>query len=218
MAGDRLIEAYLAEVARRLPAGRRTRAGILDELRDGLYEAVDRAGQPPAEAARAAVRGFGAPDAVAAAFASELATVRVRRTLWAYVATGPLVGVWWLLAFVPHPWAPAGGPGAVWAAIPVLPLIAVAILTAAGTLAATGRATRWVPAASPYQALTAASGVAVACIAVDTAALGALGGSILAGRPLPWLVAGVAVAASLIRIGASAPALGRLLDARAAIA
>jgi hypothetical protein len=212
VAGDPLIEGYLAQVARRLPAGRRRRATILDELRDGLYEAVDRSGRTPAEA----VREFGAPRAVAGAFAGELATVRARRTVWAYLGTGPLVGVWWLLTFVPRPWA--AGPGAVWTAIPILPLIAVAALTAVSTLAATGPATRWVPAASAYQAITAASGVAVACIAGDLAALGLLGSRLLAGRPLPWVLAGVAVTASLIRLSASAPVLGRLLDTRAALA
>ena len=85
---DPLIESYLAQVARRLPAGRRRRAAILDELRDGLYEAVER-GLAPADA----VGGFGTPAAVAAAFAGELATVRARRTVWAYLGTRPLVGI-----------------------------------------------------------------------------------------------------------------------------
>jgi hypothetical protein len=211
VAGDTVVESYLAEVGRRLPAGRRARAAILDELRDGLYEAVDR-GLPPAEA----VGEFGTPEDVAAAFAGELATVRARRTVWAYLGTGPLVGIWWLFTFVPRPWAT--GPGAVWTAIPLLPLVGIAVLTAVTTLVVTGRAPRWVPAASPHQAVTAAGGIAVACIAGDLSALTAIGGRILADQPLPWLVATVAVAASLVRIGASAPTLGRLLDTRAALA
>jgi hypothetical protein len=135
--------------------------------------------------------------------------------MWAYLGTGPLVGLWWLLTLAPH--GGAGGPGAVWAAIPILPVIAAAVLAAAGTLAATGRAGRWVPAVSPYRAVTVASGIAVACIAGDVAVLGTLGTRILADRPLPWAVAGIAVAASLIRLGASAPVLSRLLRTRAAI-
>jgi hypothetical protein len=141
--------------------------------------------------------------------------------VWAYLGTGPLVGVWWLLTFVPDPLAVrswAAGPGTVWAAIPVLPVIVVAILAAVGTLAATGRAARWIPAASPYQAVTVAGGIALACIGGDLAALGTLGSRLLADRPPPWVLAGVAVTASLIRIGASAPALGRLRDTRAALA
>jgi hypothetical protein len=208
---DALIESYLAEVARRLPAGRRRRAAILDELRDGLYEAVDR-GLAPAEAAR----DFGAPPTVAAAFAGELATVRARRTAWAYLGTGPLVGVWWLFTFVPHPWAT--GPGAVWAAIPLLPLVGLAVLTAVTMLVVTGRATRWVPAASPHQAITAAAGIAIACVSCDLSALSALGTRFLTDQPLPWLVATVAVAASVVRISATAPTVGRLLDTRAALA
>jgi hypothetical protein len=216
MAGDRLIEEYLDHVARRLPAGRRTRAAVLDELRDGLHEAAAGSGLPPPDAARAAVHRFGAPEVVAAAFAGELATVRARRTVWGFLGTGPLVGVWWLLTFVPRPWA--AGPGTVWAAIPVLPVIVAAVLAAVAMLAATGPAARWVPAASPYRAVTMASGIAVACIGGDLAALGTLGSRLLADRPLPWVLAGVAVTASLIRISVSAPALRRLLDTRAALA
>jgi hypothetical protein len=208
---DPLVESYLAQVERRLPAGRRARAAIVDELRDGLYEAVDR-GLAPADV----VEEFGTPATVAAAFAGELAMARARRTVWMFLGTGPLVGIWWLLTFVPRPWAT--GPGAVWGAIPLLPVCGLATLVAVSTLAATGRATRWVPAASPHQAVTAAAGIAIACVSCDLSALSALGTRFLTDQPLPWLVATVAVAASVVRISATAPTVGRLLDTRAALA
>jgi hypothetical protein len=211
MAGDPLIESYLAQVERLLQAGRRSRAAVLDELRDGLYEAVER-GLVPAEA----VREFGSPETVAAAFADELAMARARRTVWAFLGTGPLVGIWWLLTFVPRPWAT--GPGAIWSAIPLLPLIGLAVLTAVTTLVVTGRATRWVPAASPHQAVSAAAGIAIACVSCDLSALSALGTRLLTDQPLPWLMACLAAAASLVRISATAPTVGRLLDTRAALA
>ena len=62
-----------------------------------------------------------AREAVADAFAGELATAYARRTIALYVITGPLVGIWWLLLLRPDPWR--AGLIALLAAIPVLPLI-----------------------------------------------------------------------------------------------
>src|SRR5262245_32695905 len=101
------IEAYLAELARLLHGPRRRRARVLAELRDGLQDAAvayrDHADSAVA-AERQAVAGFGTPQAVADAFAGELATAYARRTTAAYIVTGPLVGIWWLLLLQPHPW------------------------------------------------------------------------------------------------------------------
>ena len=136
------IRAYLDEVAAALRGPRRRRERILTELRDGLEEAVaarTAGGQPADRAAVLAIAEFGSPDVVAAAFAGELATGFARRTLSAYVATGPLVGIWWLLLLRPDPWR--AGLAALLTAIPVVPLIAVGLVAAAGTLAATGRLT-----------------------------------------------------------------------------
>jgi hypothetical protein len=60
-----------------------------------------------------------------------------------FVVAGPLVGIWWLLLLYPSPWRT--GLIALVAAIPVIPLIIAAIATAGGTLATTGRLTRWLP-------------------------------------------------------------------------
>jgi hypothetical protein len=127
-AAEPRLTAYLTEIAARLHGPRRRRARILAELHDGLDEAVaDHAqdGRAPEQAADAAIHGFGTPAEVAAAFAGELAIAYARRTLAWFVVTGPLVGIWWLLLLQPQPWHT--GPAALLAAIPVLPLIGVAV-------------------------------------------------------------------------------------------
>jgi hypothetical protein len=201
---DSPVDAYLAEIAALLHGPHRRRAQILTELRDGLDHAVDdhRAdGATEAQAELDAVAQFGTPRAVASAFADELTTAYARRTLAAYIATGPAVGVWWLLLLQPHPWR--GGPIALLVAIPVLPLVAVAIATAAGTLAATGRLIRWLPEAHPRRALTAVSMTAALVLAVDAAVILICLRSGPALRPLVVL----AITASLIRICCSAVTL-----------
>jgi len=162
------VDAYLAELADLLRGPRRRRARILAELRDGLDQAIaDHVGYGCTEeqAVAAAIDQFGAPRAVAAAFAGELATAYARHTIAWYIATGPLVGLWWLLLLQPHPWRT--GLLALLAAIPVIPLIPIAIATAAGTLATTGRLMRWLPEASPIRALTATIAVAALVLAGD---------------------------------------------------
>lgn len=72
MAGDTLIDAYLAELDVRL--GRvPDRRSVLDEVADHLWEKVERlmaAGRPHHDAQRDALTEFGDPDLVGRAFAS----------------------------------------------------------------------------------------------------------------------------------------------------
>ncbi len=194
------LRRYLDGVAAGLHGPRRTRARILAELRDGLHEAVaDHAarGLPPERAVAVATAEFGSPGTVTAAFAGELATAYARHTLTRYVATGPLVGIWWLFLLRPDPWR--AGPVALLAAIPVLPLIAVAVVTALGALAETGRLMRWLPEAGPRHALTATLTVALLAITGDAAIIGIWLRSGAPVRPL----AVIAVAASLTRVAGS---------------
>jgi hypothetical protein len=135
---------YLADIAAGLHGPRRRKEQILAELSDGLESAVadhTAAGLSSGQAVTAAIDQFGSPRAVADAFAPELALAYARRTLAWFIATGPLVGIWWLLLLHSRPWRT--GLVALIAAIPVVPLIAVAIATAAGTFATTGRLIRW---------------------------------------------------------------------------
>ena len=200
------IRAYLDEVAASLHGPRRRRARILAELRDGLEQAItDRTGrgEPAGQATDASIAEFGTPDVVAAAFAGELATGYARQTVITFVATGPLIGTWWLLLLRPDPWR--AGPAALLTAIPVIPLIAVGLATAAGTLATTGRLMRWLPETRPARTLTATATVAGLTLAADLLTIGVAAHAGALTRPL----AAIAVAASLIRIGYSLRALTR---------
>jgi HAAS len=191
------IAEYLDELSARLLGPRRRRAQILAELRDGLNQATEEhlaAGMSAQQAQTAAVAQFGSPPAVADAFAGELATAYARRTLALYVLTGPLVGIWWLLLRQPDPWR--AGLIALLAAIPVLPLVVIAIATAAGTLASTGRLMRWLPEAAPGRALAATAVIAGLCIGGDLTMIGLFVASETPVRPL----AIIAVAASIVRI------------------
>lgn len=196
------VDAYLAELAARLRGPRRTRARVLAEVGDGLAEAIQTnlaQGMPPDTANARAVETFGPPDTVAHAFVGELATASARRIIALFVLTGPLVGIWWLLLLHPSPWRT--GPVAMVAAIPAVPLIALAIATAAGTVASTGRLVRWLPEATPSRALVAATTVAVLCLAADLIVLGVLTVHLARGHPVAAPLAAVAATASLLRVG-----------------
>lgn len=96
----RVIDTYLAELARQLGGPPSARAEIVAELEDGLWAATvahQANSLPPADAARAAVAEFGDPRTVAAGFAPELAAATGRRVGLGLLATGPLVGSGWLL-------------------------------------------------------------------------------------------------------------------------
>jgi hypothetical protein len=200
------IAAYLDDLSARLLGPRRRRAQILAELRDGLDQATDKhraAGMSAQQAQTAAVAQFGSPPVVADAFAGELATAYARRTTALYVITGPLVGIWWLLLLRPDPWR--AGLIALLVAIPVLPLIILAIATAAGTLATTGRLMRWFPEAAPGRALAATAVIAGLCIGGDLTMIALF---IASGTPMRPLAI-IAVAASMIRIACGITVIGR---------
>ncbi len=196
--------AYLAAIAARLHGPRQRRRRILTELGDGLdHAAADHAatGLAPSEAMRAAIDGFGTPAEVADAFAGELATATARRMLAWFVVTGPLVGVWWVLVLHPYPWRT--GVVALVAAIPVVPLVAVALGAAAGTFATTGRLVRWLPEAGPRQALAAATAVGFLVVAADATLITLY----LRSGPTLRHLAVIAVAASAVRIGCGVAAV-----------
>jgi hypothetical protein len=205
------LDEYLAELATRLRGPRRRRQLVLTELRDGLDEAIAdnlTAGLPEDRAVTVAIARFGSPEVVAEAFAGELAAAYARRTLAWFILTGPLVGIWWLLLLQPHPWRT--GVLALLVAIPVLPLIGVAVLTAGGTIATTGRLMRWLPEASPQRALTATTIVAALALAGDLTVITLY---VLSDAP-PTALAIPAVGASLIRSACSLITIRHATDMR----
>jgi hypothetical protein len=212
---DAQLAAYLAAVAARLRGPRRRREAILAELYDGLDQAAhDRraSGLRPGHAAAAAIARFGTPELVADGFAGELAISYARRAIGWFLATGPLVGAWWLMLLNPEPWR-TGVAGLV-TAIPVVPLIAVAIVMAGGTVVTTGGLMRWVPETGPHRALVAASAIALLCIIGDATMItvflvhGGMHGGVHGGPA--GLLGAAAVTASVTRIAASSTALRRM--------
>jgi len=206
---------YLDALAAGLPGPQRQRRRVLAEIGDGLEQATADGiarGLSCEAAVAAAIDRFGTPRAVADAFTGELATASARRTLAWFVATGPLVGVWWLLLLHPYPWR--AGLVALLAAVPVLPLVAVGLATAAGTFATTGRLMRWLPELDPRRALTAVIGVAALAGGVDLLIIGGW----LRSDPDASPLAVVAVAASAIRIGCVLVAVRRAVALRRRLA
>src|SRR4051812_36141401 len=178
------IEAYLAELAELLHGPRRRREQILAELGDGLHQAAEAHARTATaeQAEKQAVADFGAPRVVAAAFATELATAYARRTIAAYIVTGPLVGIWWLLLLRPHPWRT--GLRALLVTIPVLPLIGIAAATAVIILATTGRLMRWLPETGAVRAVDAVLGLAGLVLAADATVIALYTRSDIPMRPL----------------------------------
>jgi len=212
------VERYLAELAARLRGPRAVRFRVLTEVRDGLTATIEThlaAGVPPDAATTAAIREFGDPDIIARSFAEELATASARRTVAVFVLTGPLVGIWWLLLLDPAPWRT--GVVAAVVAIPALPLVALAIATAVGTYATTGRLIRWLPETTAARALNAATAIAVLCLAVDLTVLCVLAAHLATGwrGPVPLVV--VAAGASIVRIAAAITAIGSTGRTRSAL-
>jgi MFS family permease len=194
------LATYLSDVAAQLRGPQHRRAAILAELRDGLDQATEdniTAGSTPDQATAAAITQFGTPQAVAQAFGGELATAYARRTIALFIITGPLVGIWWLLLLQPSPWRT--GLIALLAAIPVLPLLIIAIATAGGTLATTGRLMRWLPETGPHRALAASTAIAILCIIADLTMITIV---MVSGAPIGPLAV-IASAASLTRIACS---------------
>jgi hypothetical protein len=198
------VERYLAELGARLLGPRTARTRVLTEIRDGLTETIDACradGMQPDVAAATAIGEFGDPTTVAKSFDAELATAFARRTIAIFILTGPMVGIWWLLLLHAAPWRT--GVLATLIAIPALPLIALAIATAAGTFATTGRLMRWLPEASATRALTAAATIATLCLAGDLTVLGVLAVHLATGWHHPIPLMAVAATASILRIAAA---------------
>jgi hypothetical protein len=152
------------------------RAQILAELHDGLLHAIDddqRAGIPHDEATELAMRRFGDPRTLANAFLPELAAARARRLAVMLLATVPFVGGAWVAAARSRGVANQGlfdSPAAHLTAA----LLALAVVGAGlWTIAATGRACRWLHPVLQTPQLSA-SAVAASLITADVTTLSAL--------------------------------------------
>jgi hypothetical protein len=189
MASHQLIDAYLAELARRLPTD------TVDELADGLTETWYHhlgTGLAAEAAARAAIAEFGAADRIADQF------IRVapgRRTARILLASGPIMAACWGSALVASEvWTwPIPPPAAALYAVTLL-ATAVAVVVAATTRRSYGR--------------TRLGGVAAAVLVLlDLSMIGAVSVFVptIAGLTL------VAVTASLVRVGLAIRSLPQAL-------
>ncbi|WP_190819450.1 permease prefix domain 1-containing protein [Saccharopolyspora pogona] len=138
-----LIDDYVAELTAALHGPARAKSRLVEEIRDGLAEAVAaHTGEdlPYQHAFQAAVREFGTPAELAPGCQQELTIAQTRHTARALIVTvGFLVTCWYLT------WTAGHSQG--WQLPPVVEILA-AIATTAGTLAAaalfaTGALTRW---------------------------------------------------------------------------
>ena len=191
MAGSHhLIDEHLAALARRLPAD------VVDELADGLAEtwtAHRATGLPPADAARATIADFGAPEEIVRAYITHSPGRRLAVTL---LRTGPLVGLCWgtsLIAARFWTWpAPTAALAGFW-----LTLLAVVAMLVAAATGDTYRRTR----------LGTVGGLAL--VVLDTTMLTAV---VTLAPTLVWPMA-VAIPVSLARIGLTLRALPALRPA-----
>ncbi|HET6749694.1 MAG TPA: permease prefix domain 1-containing protein [Actinomycetes bacterium] len=217
---------YLSTVGARLTGPLAARTRIIEELRDGLTEALEvhlARGRSPQEAAAAAVAEFGDPRMVAVAFGPELAAVQARRVALGLLATGPLVGSAWIAAVAVNalpPWRhQLTGP---WLAFPLVGLaLAVACPALGLTVVATGRLGRrfggWLGRRATVPP-TAAAVAGLAAVLADLTLLAIIGSQTLAtpGSRV-WAPVIVAAGASLVRVALAGSAARRCLATRAAL-
>ena len=134
---------------------------------------------------------------------------QARRTALTIAATGPPVGLLWVVAALAShiairqapPWQWAGAPPLSLAAFPALgTAIVIVVASTVATVSATGTLTRWLPASPRTAAATAATagfGVTAADIAILTLLASQLASAPGTLAPLP---VAAATAASLIRL------------------
>jgi hypothetical protein len=178
MASHLLIDAYLAELAGRLPTD------TVDELADGLRQTWRHhltRGLSPTAAAHAAITEFGTPTQVTDAFVADAAGRRTARIL---LATGPIFGACWgssLIAAQAWTWSI---PVTAWAAF------AVCLVTVVGCLVAAAASRH------NYRRTHLGDLGAAGLVGLDTAMIALV---MIAAPTLVWPMA-VAIPASLIRI------------------
>lgn len=213
------VEHYLTELGTHLLGPGRARTAILAETRDGLHEAIQRQlthGQRPDPAAELAIIEFGPPVIVAASFSDELATLQARHTIRDLLLTGPLVGLCWLILLVPRRWPVE--PLAVWAAIPILPIVGAGVIVGLIVLVSTGSMTRYLPEPPPPLALLGAAAISVVCLTADLTMLTVLATHLAHHDRLALPLAAIAAILSLIRLAVAGPLVARCVRARRRLA
>lgn len=193
------VTSYLIAIDTGIPRWLRNRRAALDELADGLDDAISdyrTRGLSLDEAAKRAVSESGPPSLIADAFTDVLSARHARRTVLALLVSGPLIGVAWLAALVP-----GSPPVVLLAQIPPLgPVIFVSIIMSALTLLVTGPAS--LRPSRPLQRPHRFAALACACAVIGDLLM--LGTAIITAVTVPGELAGYpllgAVALSLTRL------------------
>ncbi|TGA85619.1 permease prefix domain 1-containing protein [Streptomyces sp. MZ04] len=175
------VETYLTTLEAALHGPVRAKARLLEEVRDGLTDAVAEhasRGLPHDRAAELALRDFGSMDDLVASCQRELTIAQARHTSRSIAVTAPfLVACWFLVRNAGDdqdwslPWA------AQLMAVYLAGTAVVAALLAAGALAATGTLARWLPTPDElprmvgWTGTTASISMAVATLALATASI-----------------------------------------------
>ena len=209
-AGEPFVAEYVADLASRLRGPRRRTGRILDEIADGLGEAISTrraSGYNDEDAKSSVLHEFGAPPEVADAFRGELLASTARWACAWLLITGPLVGVGWLFALSITPWE--AGVTSFLTSVPVAPVVAGLALLGVAVLARTGHLTRWIRELSPPRARMAARALAAGCILVDASMIGL---ALVSGGPITGVLV-LAVLLSSARIGCCVLLLWKVLSA-----
>jgi hypothetical protein len=199
-AATAVIDAYLADLARQLPAHAPLADDIVAELRSDLVEATQalvRCSVSPPAAAWAATTEFGDAAEVAEAFRPELVVRHARRIGLTLFVTGPLIGACWLASLL----LASSGESVAWRWLPlaIAPALLIGAPATAIAVASSGRLARWLrPSAGLTGVAVTVAGVAAG---VGDIMLLAVGSALLMMPiPAPSPLVVFAAAASLTRL------------------
>lgn len=210
-----VISGYLGELAAALPGSRRTRDAVLTEIADGLIEQITNTpGADPAMVALTAIHTFGGPQVLAAEFARELTGKTAHRTGFVLLSSGPLIGLFWLLALTSGQSAAVTPPEQIlglFTALPLVPLLLLVIIPAAlVAVSGAGRVSRILPvntSTTGLAALVAGTG----CVFADVTLIGHA--VITAAAWSPLLIAAVMISTARLSLAGAAARRCALLRA-----
>ncbi|MEU9115415.1 permease prefix domain 1-containing protein [Streptomyces sp. NPDC048483] len=178
---DDPIEDYVAALEAALHGPVRAKARLVEEIRDGLTDAVaerTRDGMPYGRAADQAVREFGSTDDLVPSCQRELTIAQARHTARATAATAPfLIACWYLVRSADHDQDWLLSRTAQLMAVHLAGIAVGAALLTAVALAATGTLARRLPIPDRlprmvgWTGTTASVSIAIATLALATASV-----------------------------------------------
>ncbi|MET7274327.1 permease prefix domain 1-containing protein [Streptomyces flaveolus] len=202
---DDPVEEYVTALAAALHGPVRAKARLVEEVRDGLMDAVSErtaVGLPYSLAAEEAVREFGTTDDLVPSCQRELTIAQVRHTARSIALTVPLLLACWCLVRNPgHAQDRGLTTTAQLVAVHLAAIAAGAAVLAAGALAATGTLARRLPVPDRLPRMVGWTGTAASMsIAVATPAL-AIACVLATNRPVIALACTLAAASHGVMAG-----------------